>query len=405
MTVDRRATAASPDRPVLTESDLQLLWSRQLYLPPKMRTEDSRPLAVEFPGVPSIAGPDFRGARIVLDGERVVGDVELHLVPSGWELHRHASNVEFSNVVLHVALRRDRDPRPPASSYAGRPIPELVLEPFLQESAVGIARALRETYPTRAALPADEVGRLLDAEGDARLRDKAAHVDRLLKALPPEEVLYREIMGALGFRPNRSQFEELAALAPVRRLRGRGAAEIFAALRWTAGFDDTRPAWWDGADRMDASLWRRRGARPANDPERRLEAAAALLGSAGADGPLDTLTRLVLNASSLSPEEAGRELARTIERWGRPALGTPRAGEIVHNVVVPFFLALFRGSQAYELAAFMRDIWWFSPAPPDNSRTAFVKQRVFGDPDGGRAIVTNIRRHQGLLGWFARMFG
>lgn len=373
-----------------------------------MMTEDSRPIAVEFPGVPSLAGPDFRGARLLIAGKQVAGDVELHLRRSGWNLHRHASNIEFANVILHVALWRDHGSAPCPAAFSGGPIPELVLEPFLQESVAGIARALRESYPARAAVPADEIGRLLDAEGDARLRAKAGHVDRLLKALPAHEVLYREIMGALGFRPNRSQFEELASLAPIRLLQGRPAGEILAALRWAAGFeagDGARPAWFEGVRRMDPALWRRRGVRPANYPERRIESAAALVAAAGPDGPLDAMTRELLQAARLSPEEAGRELARVIEGWGGQTLGALRAGEIVHNVVVPFFLALFRQSEAYELAAFMRDMWWFSPAPPDNSCTAFVKQRVFGDVEAARAVVTNVRRHQGLLGWFGNMFG
>lgn len=412
MSSDRRTTAASSGRPLLTESDLQLLWSRQMYLPSRMMTEDSRPITIEFPGVPSLAGPDFRGARVILDGERVAGDVELHLVPSGWEIHRHASNVEFANVILHVALWRDRDHDRAsrssiASTFRGQPIPELVLEPFLQESAAGIARALRESYPARVAVPADEVGRLLDAEGDARLRDKAGHVDRLLKALPADEVLYRAVMAALGFRSNRSQFEELAARTPVRHLRGRSAADILAALQWVAGFENgagARPPWLECAGRMDPALWRRRGVRPANYPERRIEAAAALVAAAGPDGPLDALTRQVLRACSLAPEAASRELTRVIEGWGGPTLGALRAGEIVHNVIVPFFLALFRRSESYEWAAFMRDIWRFTPAPPDNSCTAFVKRRVFGAVEAARTVVTNVRRHQGLLGWFGRMF-
>lgn len=50
-------------------------------------------------------GPDFRDAILQrADGERIRGDVELHLDPSGWYAHAHATDPRYNAVALHVTL-------------------------------------------------------------------------------------------------------------------------------------------------------------------------------------------------------------------------------------------------------------------------------------------------------------
>lgn len=257
-----------------------------------MLTEDARRVVVEFPGVRSgEGGPDFRGARLVLGGERRCGDVELHLVPSGWWNHGHAGDGAYAGVILHVVLRRDRSAGP-----AG--IPLLVLEPYLH--------------------PAEPPGRIeaagdLRAAGDSWFEDRRARMRRRLERLGPDEVLYREILVALGYKHNQAAMAELARRCPLSVLEG-GAGEIERRLR-------------RAAEGLPAGMWRLRNVRPANHPWRRLAGMARFLAAARGEG----LTRGL-------QARAGRMEFMTawLDPDGSGLIGPARAREIALNIFLPF---------------------------------------------------------------------
>lgn len=382
---------------LISESELQMIWSQGLFRQTDLRTEDSRRLVIEFPGIPSrLGGPDFRNARILLDGQRLVGDVELHLSSSGWIAHQHRSNLEYANVLLHVALwrdSRDRDVR----GVTGEAIPELVLEPYLEHSVAELGRMLESRYPKAAASPdLEAIARLLDAAGDERLREKIAHIERLLRSLPADEVLYRELMAALGYAANKAQFEELAALLPFEKLRALTDPEP--ALLSAAGFlDAPGPA----APRMDRTLWRRRGVRPSNYPERRIRAAARLF-SRARSGLCRLFRSRLLEFASDPPECIARRICSDLACWS--GIGRARALEVTFNVLVPFFMATAGAEGAYELAGLLHRVYAASPPPPDNLATRTLKRLIFGDSPRADACVCTARRHMGLVQWHSRMF-
>ena len=66
----------------------------------------------------------------------------------------------------------------------------------------------------------DEMGRLLDEAGEERFRLKAGRFAAGMCEEPPSQVLYRGIMGALGYTKNKEQFEELACRLPLAALEG-----------------------------------------------------------------------------------------------------------------------------------------------------------------------------------------
>lgn len=394
-------------RLIFSEAEMQWLWGRQLFRTRDLRTEDSRTLRVEFPGVPSLYGPDFRSARIWIDGEPRTGDVELHLTSSGWALHQHRSNVEFSNVILHVALRRENDPHGPVS-FHGERIPELVLEPYLDRSLVELSSEIRRAVAGAPLARPDAIGRILDLEGDGRLQAKLARMERLLGFLSAEEVLYREFLGALGYSRNRAGFEELAVLLPWSRIRGRSEDEIRDALLWSAGIGDTRPDWLGVQRRLDPALWRRRGVRPSNRPERRIAAAARLLGVVRREGLVEALKLRLLDEFGTNPgrpRRSARRLIRLLSEWGGRDLGEARAAQLLLDVAIPFFIQIFRSASAFEVAGFLRDLWRWAPPPADAFPARFVKEIVFGkETDSqGRSLVNNHRRYQGLLGLYRRL--
>ena len=91
----------------MTEAFLQYVWQHQL-LEGGLCTTDGMPVTVERAGVPNRdAGPDFFDAHVRIGETLWVGNVEVHVKASDWNLHRHSTNHAYDNVVLHVVYEND----------------------------------------------------------------------------------------------------------------------------------------------------------------------------------------------------------------------------------------------------------------------------------------------------------
>ncbi|MFC4817709.1 DUF2851 family protein [Flavobacterium sp. GCM10023249] len=55
------------------------------------------------------AGPDFFNAQIVIGNQKWAGNVEIHLSSSNWYSHRHESDLNYDNVILHVVWNHDAE--------------------------------------------------------------------------------------------------------------------------------------------------------------------------------------------------------------------------------------------------------------------------------------------------------
>ncbi len=288
---------------LLTEREVQLVWLLGLFRRSGLRTEDGRPLDVKFAGFPAgEAGPDFRAARLMMDGEPRDGDVEVHLTPDGWRAHGHARDASYSGVVLHVALRRDPFDRG-TRGLAGR-IPELILEAYLELPPAELRSRLSPPAP-RAAAPD-----VLEKLGWERVASRVRVLERLARVLGPDGALYRELMVGLGYRANTPGFAELARIVPWERARLCGASEAASLFHAAAR----------------SIPWRRPG-RPANHPRLRMEGWARFIGSLGSEGLLAAFAAGVDTAASrLDPDGAG-------------LIGADRARDLIANAVLPALLA------------------------------------------------------------------
>ena len=91
----------------MTEAFLQYVWQHQL-LEGDLRTTDGQPIVVERAGVLNRdAGPDFFNAQVRVGGTLWVGNVEVHVKASDWNLHHHSADRAYDNVVLHVVYESD----------------------------------------------------------------------------------------------------------------------------------------------------------------------------------------------------------------------------------------------------------------------------------------------------------
>ena len=284
------AAGTGPPGSIYTERDLHDLWERQRFRREGLLTEDAEPVSIEFPGIRwGEGGPDFRGALLVLGGERRCGDVELHLTPSGWRAHGHRRDGAYASVILHVVLRRDPFLEPP------RDLPLLVLEPYLHGAVAPAAGG-----------GADED---LDALGEEWFAERRSRTERAIERSPADDVLYREILVGLGYKHNKAAMAELARRCPLASLEG-DAAAVERRLR-------------GAAEALPRALWRLRNVRPANHPWRRLREMARFVAAARGDG--------------LARGLALRPTLAAMTAWlGAAGIGESRAAEIALNVFVPF---------------------------------------------------------------------
>jgi hypothetical protein len=263
-----------------------------------LRLEDGRRLQVVFPGVPGgSSGPDFRGAILDAGGDLLRGDVELHLLASGWRAHGHDRDPAYADVVLHVVGANDL-PGAVTPHACGRLIPILVLPP----GPPGFPPPFTPPCAIVAAsgrLP----GLALDRLGLRRMRIKAARIAPTVAAHGPGQALYALLLETLGGPANREPFGSLARMLPLAVLLE--LAEESLAPRRTALAAHLK-------GRAAGLVLRRAGLRPMASPGRRLEAAAVLLARlwpTGAAPEWPSLLDPALDVKRLRTEGIGRSLA------------------------------------------------------------------------------------------------
>lgn len=307
----------------LNERLVQHIWSNQLVQPEGLRLVDGRSLRVLDVGKPAgSAGPDFKSAELMIGGDLVRGDVEIHLRASGWLEHHHDRDLEYNGVVLHAVLSADDDGEYDVL-HNGEHVPRFVLEPYLfpdletlrlsltpddlhYDAPPGVGRCfglLRDSPP-------EIVLNFLNRGGDERFLAKTARLEEQLKRADLDQVFYQAIMMAFGGGATRSLYYLLSKRAPRAELRRSAAdappedrttlmeaiffhvaclmppepsaedldpARVRYLERLASHWEAERPVW---ADRLMAPTRRwYRGLRPGNYPCRRLSALAYLLDS------------------------------------------------------------------------------------------------------------------------------
>ncbi|MBI5289284.1 MAG: DUF2851 family protein [Chloroflexi bacterium] len=289
--------------PAASEAALAERWAAGCRGP--LRLEDGRTLKVVFPGVPSgSAGPDFTGAILDAGGDLLRGDVELHLVASGWRAHGHHVDPAYAGVVLHAVASNDES-TVCTLHRSGRSIPILVLPPAAQGQP-----SFPPPFTPPCALEAAR-GRAsrapLERLGLRRLRTKAAAALPLVAAAGPGQALYALTLEIAAGPSNRAAFSALARRIPLAAILERAAGSPVS--RRVAMAAELR-----GAAAQLAV--RRAGSRPMASPARRLESAAALFAAWWPEGALPawpSSLRLEMPPPRLLPASVGRTLA--IETW------------------------------------------------------------------------------------------
>jgi len=357
----------------ITERHVQAIWYDAALRPKNLVTRRGSEVRVVSPGEWNLgAGPDFRGAVLELGRERrrVVGDVEVHLMPNDWDFHGHGADPNYRNVIAHVTWGCGPAPSslPPGavSIWIGRFVAS---DPTFSSEQIDLmaypyARLPGGVRPCelRIGHDPDLARRVLASAGRHRLRMKARRLAGRLCARPGvrRQVFYEEVMTALGYRFNQVQFRHVAERVPIEALP-RETAEARTAMLTAGAFEE----------------WERGGCRPRNGPERRLIAAAEIF--------TETPTMALVEAEDFSAE-ACRTMVTAM--CGEGFMGRGRAAAVVANVVVPFAVAEGR----------VRELPEWLPAEDVSGPVRLTAFRMFGrDHNPAAWYAGNGLLIQGLL--------
>ncbi|MBM3335690.1 DUF2851 family protein, partial [Candidatus Sumerlaeota bacterium] len=306
----------------LDERLIQCVWNDGVLVGRQLATVAGKPLAIVSAGDWNHeAGPDFHRAEIVLDGQALKGDVEIHLRSSDWTAHGHDRNFDYNGVVLHVFLEQDDDKRHDCL-HNGRAVERLCLAPYLEpdletlrqtlaldDYPVGEPRRYGRCHEAIQSLDPDTLVEILDLAGDRRLEEKAARFEAQMSGESLDQVFYQALLTALGHKSAKTLYFLLAKRAPIAEIADHAAscvaaerADLIEAIFYHVAnlvpggdrvgpLDETTQAYFDRLNRQ----WSRvagyfsdriipatrrwyAGIRPVNFPCRRLAGVAHLVG-------------------------------------------------------------------------------------------------------------------------------
>jgi hypothetical protein len=373
----------------MAERVVQKIWLREDFARDRATLTDGRAVQIRSVGAWNLlGGPDFYGARVVIAGQEITGDIEVHFHQADWRAHQHAADPAYARVVLHVVLFPPSEGELPAQHADGRVLPTLVLLPLLHrdleeyasDDALEIitARDQWERFAALAAEPIDQRRAIMRAHAQRRWQQKVHFAQRRIAQLGWMEAAHQTALEILGYQKNRAAFLAVATHYPLARWgAGIEPAEIFAS--------------------SDVS-WRRQGIRPANHPLTRLRQYQRWV-THQPEWP-ERLGRLLRNRVTLgegvSPSRARQLLGLKLQRTQlvRELLGGAVGGSRLDNLVCDGFLPLLAAREGGD-DLFNLWFYWYLGDFPDVLRRALPKLGLTGPR--GQSLCHGCA--QGLLGW------
>jgi hypothetical protein len=93
----------------IPEEYIHFIWTKGLFDHIDLRGTEGEELEIIERGILNReSGPDIRDARLRIDGQVWVGNIEIHFKSSDWNLHHHDQDGAYDNVILHVVVHHDK---------------------------------------------------------------------------------------------------------------------------------------------------------------------------------------------------------------------------------------------------------------------------------------------------------
>lgn len=373
------------------ERIMQYVWQHRLWMSEDMVTNDGRRVQVLDPGrLNTDQGPDFFNAKVKIDGQVWVGNIEIHVRATDWHRHGHDTDKAYDSVILHVV---DKDDAPVYRSNGER-IPQLVLQcsPRFGQQLSQLVNAQVEipcasSLPT---LPALLVTEWTEALAFERLHGKVGRIADLHKSTTGnwEEICYVTLARNLGFGVNSDAMERLARRTPLRLLHKHsdsllqveallfGQAGMLTDVAVTDQYTGQLKREYDflankfSLTPMEHEAWKMFRMRPANFPARRIAMLAHFI-----KGGFNLMQAILVAAD----EKALRELfsVELTGYWathyalgkesdmGARAMGNKSIDIVLINTVAPLYYAYSEINGNYEMGE--RAVSLLEQLPPERN--------------------------------------
>jgi hypothetical protein len=375
---------------------LQRIWARLEFDHARACTVAGEPLRlVDVGRWNRLGGPDFLDAKIEIGDRRLFGDVEVHLSARDWEAHRHAEDMAYSRVVLHVVLFPTFTKT--TRRWDGVEIPILVLLPLLNRSLEEYAEddaierlanhPLKKARDALLALPIATQRAELKAVARDRWQRKVMWSALRIDRLGWREACHHTALEILGYRFNR---------APMLRI-----AEAWPLTEWVGPDRDLMA---ERAFASEATQWQRQAIRPANFPQTRLRQYARWV-AAEPDWP----DRLGSFAETLPKSVNGdrdtvnfRRFYNCSKIWRELAIGATASaisGPRLHTLINDGFWPLLAARFPQRAGSF--EAFWIHGYPGDLPERLSEISRALAMSDPGLRPFAH-GAAQGLLGWCSR---
>lgn len=420
-----------------TERHIQCVWTDSRFRPASIITSDGESISVINPGRWNLeAGPDFIDAVLLIGIEkrRVQGDIELHIHPADWNSHGHNSDPRYNRIIAHVCYfpgRLDKNALPAGTVQISLRDLLLADRSFTFENidvtAYPYAPVSTQTPPCGKIMETwtpEEKGALLEASGQYRLETKATRMTAENRNDNPNELIYEEIMCALGYKHNSACFRDLARRVPLEALKEeKTLLDAYALLLGVSGLiPDNFPqkwsqnakafmrtvwdSWWKQQAKWESLLmsrkqWRLSGVRPQNHPIRRMAAAIGLFANTSdfAKTIQDVSTddaetwRKKMTAIFSVEDPTGfwsYQLGLSAPQREKPValIGARRLSAILTNVVIPFLACT-----KTDISNLLKSL----PPEQENTHMRCAAHALFGRDHNPALYNTNGLRQQGLM--------
>lgn len=209
----------------IPERILQKIWLRKDFFLNKLISYSKKRIQIIDPGRwNQFEGPDFKDAELVIDGQKVIGDVEIHFHPNNWFDHRHNQNPDFSNVVLHVTLFEPTSQQPVFTTHGFCP-ETLVLLPYLKQGLEEYAlddallsfenRGNNEFIQSILDKPIFDIKQILIQKAQLRWQQKYTFAHSRIKNDGFEHSCHQMALEVLGYRRNRTPMSAISINYPL----------------------------------------------------------------------------------------------------------------------------------------------------------------------------------------------
>ena len=207
----------------LSEDFLFFIWRYRLLSSAQHICEGGQVMKIIHPGnLNTHAGPDFTEAKLIIDGTRWAGNVEIHTKSSDWQLHRHQIDGAYDSVILHVVYENDVI----VKNKSEHQIPTLVIKGLFPDSLFQNYVAMlgnTQSFPCRPQIKQVEqvvITNYLSRILIERLEQKTTEVFLKLESLKGNwyDTFYFFLARNFGFKVNAVPFELLANVLPLQLL-------------------------------------------------------------------------------------------------------------------------------------------------------------------------------------------